>query len=264
MKREIQPSKVIQLRPHLHGAAYQSFIRSIPFDHSRSLNIEIDFHQFEQTAFIDDDFMELLIAEIKLWAKFLGKRHLLSITLNHCLPVTPPFELTRLMHVLASHFHISEQDRLFMVIAPLDQLTSECLALLKGLGFNELRLIIAPDELARLDEIRQQIAAIRVFGFEKIGIHLHPIDCSDELSRQLKSIKNACALDSITLGSHHSQLALSTTLEEFSPHTIRHMDFLSLGPDAISQIGNMRLRNFCSKSRYQSAIGAGRLPVLTG
>lgn len=261
MKSEIQTSKVTQLRPHLHGAAYQSFVRSIPIEQSRALNIEVDFHHFENA---DDEFMELLIAEIKLWAKFLGKRQLHSVTLNDCLPKTAPFELTRLMHVLASHFHISEQDKLFMVIAPLDQLSNECLALLKGLGFNELRLVVGPKDLSDLENVRQQIENMRLFGFKRLGLHVRHTDCSDELCHQIKSIKNTCSPDSVSLGNIRTNSVIPIVLDEFPPSKLRAMDYLHLGPDAVSQIGSLRIRNFCSKSRYEEALGAGRLPILIG
>lgn len=158
-------------------------------------------------------YLNQLFREISLQAELMG--HHRPVTQLHWGGGTPTFlspaEMTELMHVLASHFHLldSPQREYAIEIDP-RTVQKETLALLKGLGFNRISLGIQDFDPAvqkainreqSTAQITELVEAARGFGFKSISFDLIyglPLQTETGLQKTLDQVL-ALAPDRIAL-----------------------------------------------------------------
>jgi oxygen-independent coproporphyrinogen-3 oxidase len=148
-------------------------------------------------------YLNYLEKEIALQSALVGSRR--PVTQMHWGGGTPTFldaaELTELMHAIASHFHLLDNDsREYAIEVDPRTVDRQRLALLKGLGFNRISLGIQDfDERVQRAINRVQspllvqalVEATRAFGFKSLGFDLIyglPYQSVDSLRRTLDQV----------------------------------------------------------------------------
>lgn len=259
MDNKLPYPNISVLRPNMSGVSTNARRLALPCDPGRNLHIEIDFETPHSHIKDSGQILELLCDEICLWAKSIGKRKLKSISLLHPAKKLASFEITRFMYCIASHFHVDQLDKIYMLVTDTDELTSEYLALLRGLNFNSLRLVINESELLNSKKLCETVNSIRAFCYNHIGIHIHHTDCLDEICQQIKSIEKLCQPDHISIGHQSNPVLVSGS---FGPLLINKTeDVLRLGTEGKSLIREIPIQNYASFEKYKSAIECGNLPI---
>lgn len=129
-------------------------------------------------------YLNHLFREISLQAELVGNHR--PVTQLHWGGGTPTFlspaEMTELMHVLASHFHLLDTpQREYAIEIDPRTVQKETLALLKGLGFNRISFGIqdfdpavqqAINRIQSTAQITELVEAARGFGFKSISFDL--------------------------------------------------------------------------------------------
>lgn len=261
MENDIRNSNVTPLRSTFEGN-YHSYVQSIANEQNRALVIEVDFKHCCALAQTEPGIVQALNLEISLWSKILGKREVISIIFSQPTPAIAPFELTHLIHSLASNFKLSPSKLIKIVYLPLHEITSENLALLKGLGFNQIRILVEAEDLENIDKFQQQTRSLKSFNFDIVGLHIDHTDCVGTICQQIKELRNFIA-DYIALGHQNLGLEDDSAFEE-QQNQIQRADRLQLGPEGCSHLGNSVIRNFCSPKKYIDAIRDHQLPIHTG
>ncbi len=247
------------------SGGYHSFIQRLRPEPGRRLDVQFNFHKI--TSDIPDAYplLELLCEEITLWSKVIGKRNLTSITLAHATRVLAGFELTHIMHCLARQFQINTDHKRFLVVAELDELNSELLALMRGLNFDAIRVAVTREVLRDPQQIQATINHIKAYTFSNIGIHIQHTDCLGDICAQIKEITQLCQPDYISLGDETQPIqAYTATTKEVLKEETTQIDKLQLGPEGIGRIHDIAIQNFCSLEKYRTALDSNRLPIHTG
>ena len=131
-----------------------------------------------------DAYLQRLEREIEQRASLHGARR--PVTQLHWGGGTPTFleaaDLTRLMHQLASHFHLLDRpEREYSIEIDPRTVDTDKLALLKGLGFNRISLGIqdfdplvqkAINRLQPFGQVAQIVDSVRRLGFTSLGFDL--------------------------------------------------------------------------------------------
>lgn len=129
-------------------------------------------------------YLQYLAKEIQLQSAAVGQRR--PVTQLHFGGGTPTFfdpaELTELVHLIASHFSLLDDDsREYSIEIDPRTVSSETLALLKGLGFNRISLGVqdfdpdvqkAINREQSVDSIRELSEAARAYRFKSISYDL--------------------------------------------------------------------------------------------
>ncbi|WP_235015296.1 oxygen-independent coproporphyrinogen III oxidase [Oceanicoccus sp. KOV_DT_Chl] len=129
-------------------------------------------------------YLDYLHKEISLQSELVGKYR--PVTQLHLGGGTPTFfdgaELTELMHLLASHYNLSDSEqREYSIEIDPRTVTQDSLALLKGLGFNRLSLGVQDfdEQVQRAINRRQSVAMIktltetaRLYQFKSVSYDL--------------------------------------------------------------------------------------------
>lgn len=243
---------------------YLDFVRELRDARLRPLRLIIDCERYGELLRYQNPLVEHLGQELQLWASILGQRPIHALYLLHPYRYLQPFELTRLLHVIASRFRVDNtSSRRYAIISGIEEITSEHLALVKGLGFNCYQIIVSDPELQSLKKLSKKIALIRDYAIESIGVQmLHP-DCLGEIREHIREIQTECHPDYICLGKawDSSEVVYSTHEYERFDWTEEGLDVLELGPEGTSVIDELKIQNYCSSEKYRAALDVGRLPI---
>jgi len=120
--------------------------------------------------------LDALITEMQHYSKDFGRRPITQLLLRHPFVHYQGAEITELMHQLASNFKLGNKDQTSVencVELTPSEITAENLALLKGLGFNEL-MIGLPNQYGT--KAKQQLhgcwQACLAYEFDSIAVRL--------------------------------------------------------------------------------------------
>jgi len=210
----------------------------------------------------------MLSKEISLWADAIGHRSVETLLFCYPFQYMQPYELTEIMHALASHFSLAESDtRCHRVATKIEEINSDHVALLKGLGFNRYQIILSQDDLNDLPRLESVTKLIRRFSFSGIGIQIHDADCLDDLREHVIEIRKRLLPDYIYIGYRPKLLdkGLETTGSiVFDGENELEDNCIYMGLEGTSHLQSLVLQNFCNPKRYLSALEAGQLPVNPG
>lgn len=210
----------------------------------------------------------LLSKEIRLWADAIGRKSVDNLLFCYPFQHMEPYELTEIMHALASHFSLSEaQSRVHRVVTQLEEINSEHIALLKGLGFNHYQIALNRDDLENLPKLREVTALIRKYAFSGIGIQIHDSNCLDDLRDSVLEVRKMVSPDFIYIGNRPK--LLDSDLGSgggilFDGECELGENFIYMGLEGTSQLHSLVLQNFCTPERYLESLEANKLPVNHG
>lgn len=246
------------------GAGYDALLSHLDGVPKRPLRLNIDFRQFAELC--DDSLLlvELLKREISSWATVLGQRTIGSMLMFHPFEYVAHFEMTRLLHIIASRFHIPEvQQKNFAVISNSKYISSAQIALSKGLGFSNYQIVVDHDERDILSTLISKVGMLRQYNFDSVGLQLQHTDCLDEARESIKTLQTKCEPDYICLGEHGNGFdVIVDNGNEFGEELQKDdVDVLGLGPDGKSQLGDIALQNYTSLEKYQSSLESSQIPV---
>lgn len=239
---------------------YLEFVKAISPCPERELEISIDCanpYLSESSPWPSADYLD---REIRLWSSVVGPRSHCSLCLFNPYGLLEPFELTKLVHTLASGFEVANVPREHMIVSGIDDIQAEGLALLKGLAFNRYCLVVDLRRLSSIDVLGKSIALIREFGIDHIDVQLVGVECFDNICEGLKVIKESYKPNHIFLGSKATDLNnidgqdLDTGLGSCG-------DRIELGPGGCAQLGAIRVQNYYSVDKYMAHIDIGRLAL---
>jgi len=209
-----------------------------------------------------------LCREIHAWAEAIGQRNVDALMLCYPFQYWQPYELTEIMHALASHFCLSEStQRCHRVATKISEINNEHVALLKGLGFNHYHIVLSRDDLEDIPRLESLVKLIRQYSFSGIGIQIHDADCLDDLRDHVKDVQQKIAPDYIYIGLHPKLLnreIQSKGAMIFDGEEELEEDCIYMGLEGTSRLQSLVLQNFCSPQRYLSALESGHLPVNPG
>lgn len=246
-------------------ASYLALMEELALLPARPLRITIDCLKFENFANSEASFAEFLKEEIHLWAKVLGNRTIGSLFVFHPYHKLAPFEFTRVLHMLASKFHIPEKpDKSFAVISKTGDINAKQLALSKGLGFSNFQIVLEPNQLHNLDPLLKKVRLLRDYCVNTVGIQLQHPDCLSEIRDSIKRIEAECKPDYICLGNRPENFNIVSDIGTPFSEELQNddIDVIELGPEGSSTIGDIRVQNYCSSEKYQRSLLDKRLPVL--
>ncbi|MBX2858974.1 MAG: hypothetical protein KTR17_09950 [Cellvibrionaceae bacterium] len=210
----------------------------------------------------------LLSSEIKLWTEIIGRRAVDNFLFCFPFQALQPFELTQIMHTLASRFSLSQSaQRVHRVVTSQDEINPQHIALLKGLGFNHYQVVVKTGELDNLQHLKSKVQLIRRYTFQGISLLIRKTSCLGNLRAQIIDIQQQIAPDFISIGhqpklSDLSSYSCSDTIifeEESEPLN----NSLGLGPEGVSRFCNTQLQNFCKAEAYTEALQQNQLPLST-
>ncbi|TVZ39592.1 hypothetical protein P886_3997 [Alteromonadaceae bacterium 2753L.S.0a.02] len=210
----------------------------------------------------------LLAKEIKLWAEALGRKSVENLLLCYPFQQLQPYELTEIMHALASHFCLSESDlRVHRVVTNIDEINSDHIALLKGLGFNHYQIALSRDDLEDLHRLKEVTELIRKYAFSGIGIQIHDSNCLDDLRDHVIDVRNLVSPDFIYIGNRAKLLQRDMSFSGgilFDGECELNENCIYMGLEGTSHLQSVVLQNFCTPERYLEALQEGKLPVNHG
>ncbi|WP_370978166.1 hypothetical protein [Agaribacterium sp. ZY112] len=201
--------------------------------------------------------------ELKLWHKALGRRKISCIELHYSGAFLHPFDITGIIHGIASKFDIS--DALYRVVLSPDDAQTEVLALLRGLSFQHCQLAIEHAQSDQLQMLEEPIDEARTYKFARVGVQIQHSEGVENLRKSIRVMRDRYSPDYIYIGSTtyplgEKDIEQQTTL--FKEDLIEvSTDHLNLGPGASSKFGSLRLTNFSDIGHYLEEIEKGQLPL---
>jgi len=209
----------------------------------------------------------LLSKEIQLWSDAIGHRIVESLLFCFPFQFMQPYELTEIMHVLASRFSLSESHtRCHRVATKLDEINSDHIALLKGLGFNQYQIIVSREDLENLAALDDAMQLIRQYSYSGIGIQIHDADCLDDLRDNVIDLKSKLRPDYIYIG--YRPKLLDNNMEYgaiiFDGENEMEQNRIYMGLEGTSNLQSLVLQNYCNPERYISALKSDKLPINPG
>ncbi|MFL0809777.1 MAG: hypothetical protein K6L76_05130 [Agarilytica sp.] len=267
MKSEGAPSKAVQfpiLGASSPGDAYSSIVSRLEKSPCRPLRLIVNFQPFSDLSQDSIQLIDFMKQEIKAWASVLGQRTIDSMWVFHPFQHIATFELTRLLHIIASQFHIPEdQEKKFAVITHTEDINTSHLALSKGLGFSHFQIVVNQECSDSLKQLHEKIGLLRQYNVDSIGIQLQNTDCLNEARDAIKKLQHHCEPDYFCLSNHQNgfELILDNGTDFGGELQKDDIDVLALGPEAKSSVGDIHLQNFCSSKKYQNSLEAQKLPI---
>ncbi len=237
---------------------------------TRPISISIDCNSFAWVNEADGISPpgRLLSKEISLWSEAVGHRTVDTLLLCFPFRYLKPYELTEVMHALASRFSLSEtSDRCHRVATHIDEINGDHVALLKGLGFNHYQIVLSRDDLEDIQKIEEVTKLIRQYSFSGVGIQIHDADCLDDLREHVIDVKTKVQPDYIYIGCLPKLLnreMVGGGAIIFDGEYDLEEDCINMGVEGTSYLQSLVLQNFCNPERYVSALEAGKLPVNPG
>lgn len=211
---------------------------------------------------------QLISKEIALWAGAIGHRTVDTLLLCYPFRNLLPYEITEVLHALASNFSLSESEhRCHRVATNITEINGDHIALLKGLGFNHYQIVLSRDDLDDLTRLEATAKMIRQYSFSGIGIQIHDANCLDDLRDNVLEVKKRISPDYIYIG-HRAKLLDADSASKgsiiFDGENELEDNCIYMGLEGTSHLQSLVLQNFCSPKRYLKALEAGQLPVNPG
>lgn len=286
MQTQNSKSNVTELKPvgsrNTSGADESLLTRISSYlkDKRALVNVCLNTKRLESVSKEEHSAIALVVKELEIWSKLLGKRDVDILQIRHPFLYLAPSDLTEFRHILASRFHLSESDaRQHRAVSKIEDLSEDGLALLKGLGFNQFQ-ICATQRGNDLEDCIAAIELIRKYDFPCVGIQITDADCLGEMRELITGITAKCHPDFIYLGSQTGLLDLTdcwkpeiyqykadqhrNTAVLYDQDLSVQNNCLSIGPEGTSYLNDELLQNYCDHERYSNAVQADKLPVNTG
>ena len=211
---------------------------------------------------------DLLVREIRIWSEVLGERDLASIILFRPYLSLEPFELTRVMHCVASHFKLQSNDEgHHIAVTSCSEIDTDNLALLKGLRFRHYQLIVEKNDQHSFEQLCESVKLLRDYDFQCVGIQLSHTDCLNDIREFIKRLEEECQPDYICTGSENDLFDLSANEKRLAmlqkEKSAKTGDILEIGLESISKIGTKKLIGFNDPERYKEALDRNHLPIHT-
>ena len=266
MKPETRPSNVTYLNcadPYHAEQDYELIIRKLKTTPLSGLCLSVSLPRFDQFNAHLEPICECLVSEIGLWSQTLGQQNVQAIELHQPFAKLEPFEVTQLMHLVASKFSLGKSaQNMHLAITALDEVNHNHLALLKGLDFTYYQIQLAnPDELA-LEILEKKIELIREYQFKCVGVQLIHTDCLADMRSLIQAINNSCGPDYICLGPAQDQFDVTTSRIREDYLAVRSdLDIVELGVGASSRLGNWQLKSYSDPTRYKTSLQKQQLPL---
>ncbi|WP_028877284.1 hypothetical protein [Teredinibacter turnerae] len=260
------------LRRHTKISAFEAarVLEKYRLHPSHSVSICMDGHAF-RWARTDPQAVgagALLTKEIKLWADAVGHKSVENLLLCYPFQSFEPYELTGIMHALASHFGLSESEqRVHRVVTHQDEVNSDHIALLKGLGFNHYQIALNRSDLEDLDKLKAVGDLIRKYAFTGMSIQIHDSNCLDDLREHVIEVKRMIAPDFIYIGNRPKLIDNDLSANGgilFDGECELENNCIYMGLEGKSHLQHMALQNFCTQNRYLEALQEGKLPINHG
>ena len=251
------------------NSPYLSFIQELKAAPARELSLVLDCERFAELAKSPLGMVDDLGKEIQLWSSAIGGRSIRSIYLFHPYRYLEPFELTRVLHDIASHFHVKDRKaRKYTVVSEAEEVSSERLALIKGLGFNVYQIIITLEQLSDPKFLSKKISLIRDYAIGSVGLQLSHTDCLNEIRRAIKRIESDVAPDYVCIGNTWDSFDIVSSSKSFPINLNerdlideKNLDVLELGPESTSCISDEKIQSYCAPEKYRASLDVDRLPI---
>lgn len=264
-RQSLKNSTVVPLHPgktlyQADNALCQKFVRY----QDRPLAIQLDARRIIRLMEHTEDIGAQLQLELELWRQVLGQREISSLELQYFDKHLEPYEITSLIHRIASQFKINKP--LYRAVMTPAEAEPEVLALLKGLSFDHCQFAMEHAQAEEaLDILEKPFSDARSFQFSKVGVQILHSEGVENLTQSIKTLRKTLAPDYIYIGCSTNRLTAedietNQTLFEDDLRT-RRTDFLSLGPEATSVIGNNTIDAISDAKRYADAVNTGKLPI---
>ena len=238
-------------------------LRKYLCENHRPLSIQLDALRISQLAPYHHNACEVIVNELKLWRKVLGPRRLASLELHYQKDMLEPYQITELIHCIASEFEI--KNPAYRVVLRSECANAGILALLKGLGFMQCQFLIEHAKFISADDLASSFKLARKFQFDAIGVQITHSEDMIKVSQSIKALNNQLHPDYISIGQSTAKLTADDCkqgLTLFEDDLIdRDTDFLCLGPEAVSELGDLKLDSISDPARYVDEIQQRHLPV---
>lgn len=243
---------------------YQEFVDALKLCKNARLRVIIDCQRCKPLLDSNSGLVGQLDCEIKLWSGIIGPRVIQSLYIIHPYSYLEPFELTRMLHEIASRFRMAtDPNKSFAVVSEINEINSEHLALVKGLGFTRYQIIIQESQLADLKLLSRKLRWAKEFAFAEVGIQIVKSHCLQTMRSAIKQLEQECKPDYICVGKAWDSLEVLASATHLENEVIDgpNIDVLEFGPDGVCKIGEHKMQNYSSPEKYRASLDVERLPI---
>ncbi|WP_143247436.1 hypothetical protein [Agaribacterium haliotis] len=264
MRSQTNPAVVIPLQSRDKSCVCDANLRhKLELRANKALAITLDGTQGLEQLSTHGEVGDFLQQELKLWRKALGPRRIGCLELHYSDESLHPFDITGLIHRVASDFDISKA--LYRIVLSPDSAQTEVLALLRGLKFEHCQFVIENAQAGQLQMLEEPIAEARTYKFARVGVQIQHGDGMENLRESIRILRQRYQPDYIYIGAssyrlREKDLEQQNYLFEDDLIDVR-TDHLSLGPGASSKFGSLRLSNYNDIERYISELSRKILPL---
>lgn len=221
---------------------------------------------------------QLLIRELKNWNQYLCRRPVNRFYLHQPFAILDAPNLTELVYSASQNLKLN-QGKHTEYLATLNEsdVTSENIALLKGLQFNHIRLLVPLDyDIEQLSLLQQQIRDYKIshisfaltFSLQERDCNLHLLQLlsflePETLQLQPGSSEAIPGLPALLMQFGYYLRDATTIIRTKSPLHTSPIDCLRLGPGSCSRFGALRTTNFHHPDAYQERLSKCGLPIAT-
>lgn len=221
-----------------------------------------------------------IIQELKSWSRLLSHRPIIRICIDDPFELIDAPNFTELVYAVGQHFKVLVGLHVeHAVTVDVSALTSENIALLKGLNFNHIRLRTdLPLDTKQLKRAKQKVSDFKI---DRFSLVVDGDTDDDNLPMQLMECLSFVQPETLTLSRkqmaslQQQQQNLATVLMQFgyylhqgqriikfrSPFAELPKDRLRLGPEASSQFGRLCATNISDPDGYFGHIHKAQLPI---
>lgn len=230
------------------------------------IDICIDSQRLEKLKHLPFSASGLIAKEIKLWGALIGHHPVNNLLFNTPFEVLEPFELTEILHALATSFKLSEnKTRTFRVTVAPGAITEDHIALLKGLGFNHVQIVLNHDEIEDIETLINAKIVLNSFSIKDISFLIRKLDLGNALQVQIKQLKDHVEPNFIQFGNRpslqHKNHSCDADAIVFDDDSLSQQNLLCLGPEASSYLEQVELQSICKPEVYCFALRRNRLPL---
>ncbi len=249
----------------LHSA-YLELTSELQRSPKYKLRLIIDCSRYQLMSYPESGLIGVIGGEVKAWSSAIGPRIVQSLYLIHPYKYLEPFELTRLLYEIASQFKISSCDyRTFVIVSELDEINSESLALVKGLGFNRYQILVEDKHFENIDVIGKKLRWIKEFSFNEVGLQIIGSESLIEMRSIIRHIEHVCKPDYICFGKTWDSLKVLSSANHIECDVVdtSNTDVIELGSEGRCKIGEHKIQNYSSPEKYRASLDMKRLPIHT-
>lgn len=222
-----------------------------------------------------------IIHELRAWSDLFSKRPIQRIWLNEPFEVMDAPSLTELIYAIGQNMKLLRSQHVeHTATLQMSDISVHNIALLKGLKFNHIQIHVTKEyDLTRLQCLKK---VLENFKITYISLELDFDASTPSFVSQVMDILSFLAPDAIALSKamaasleiddtkaltklsqtgYFLHTATNTILKPNSPLQSRPADSLNIGPNAISQIGSLKLHNLSTLDAYRSRLHNTQIPV---